>query len=179
MFLHKKPVSQCLLVTLAVVFVSGASLAQCKGTPILRMSYEGFGMVLNGKHVYFLACASGEVEYDDGEFDGRGLPRRKCDLLTDKQREGLVALVNEKGTRHLTGKYSGALVVRDHHEWLNVTVFRPEGQQQFTAADFYGETAKTYPLELVSFLCGIDKLRIKTDWHVSDSLPCSSNLGGR
>jgi hypothetical protein len=90
-------------VTAALFILGGTSIGQCKGTPILKASYEGIGMVINGKHLYLLACASGEVEYDSGEFDERGTPRRKSDRLTDKQRAELVAFVNEKGTRNLTG----------------------------------------------------------------------------
>jgi hypothetical protein len=93
---------------------------------------------------------------------------------TNNERK-FIALVTEKGTRNLTGKYSGVVGFRDHAEWVDVTVYRPEGQQQFTASDFYGKTGKTYPTELAAFLCRIDELRTKTDWHISVTLTCSAN----
>jgi hypothetical protein len=171
----EKRMSRWLFFTVAVSLLSGTSFGQCKGTPVLKVYYEGSGMVLNGKYLYLVACGSGEVEYDNGEFDERGTPLRKSDRLTGKQQAELAALVNEKGTRNLTGKYSGVVGFRDHNERLEVTVFRPDGQQWFTASDFYGETGKTYPPELVAFLCRIDKLRTTSDWHISDSLTCSVN----
>ena len=167
--------SRWLFFAVAVSLLSGTSLGQCKGTPVLKVYYEGFGMVLNGKHLYLLVCASGEVEYDNGEFDARGTLRRKIGRLTDKQQAELATLLNESATRNLTGKYSGVVGFRDHTERVDVTVFRAEGQQQFTASDFYGQTRNTYPPELLTFLCRIDKLRTKTDWHISDSLTCSAN----
>ena len=174
-----KHMSRWLFFTAALLILDGTSISQCKGRPILKASYEGVGMVINGKHLYLLACASGEIEYDSGEFDERGTPRRKSTRLTDKQRDELVAFVNEKETRNLTGKYSGVVGFRDHAERVDVAIFRPEGQQQFTASDFYGETGKTYPPELVALLCRIDKLRTNTTWHISDSVTCSANRDER
>jgi hypothetical protein len=110
--------------------LNGNSLAQCKGTPILKVFYEGVGMVINGKHLYLLVCESGEVEYDNGELPAS---RRKRGRLTDQQRTELASLLDDAGTRNLTGKYSGIVGVRDHAEWVDVTIFRPGGQQEFTA----------------------------------------------
>jgi hypothetical protein len=162
-----------LLVSVALYLFNGLALAQCKGEPVLKVSYEGVGMVINGKHLYLSVCDSGEVEYDNGEFQTAS--RRKRARLTDKQRTELAALLNDAGTRNLTGKYSGLVGVRDHSEWLDVTISRPEGKQEFTALDFYGEIKKTYPPALVAFLCRIDKVRTKTDWHVSVALTCPAD----
>ena len=154
--------------------LSGIAFAQCKGEPILKVSYEGVGMVVQtGKHLYLLVCESGETEYDNGEFQSES--RRKKDRLTDNQRTELATLLDDTGTRSLTGKYSGVVGVRDHSEWLDVTIIRPESKQEFTALNFYGEIKKSYPPSLVAFLCHIDKLRTKTDWHISERLTCPAN----
>jgi len=167
------PASRWLLVGVTVFFLNGIALAKCKAEPVLAVSYQGVGMVINGKHLYLLICRSGEVEYDNGEFQAAS--RRKRDRLTDKQQAEITTLVNDAGTRNLVGKYSGVVGVRDHAEWLDVTIFRPEGQQNFTVIDFYGDTKKSYPPPLVAFLCRIDRLRTKTDWHISVDLSCPVN----
>ena len=151
----------------ALLFLSGVAFAGCKGTPSLNVSYEGVGMVISGKHLFLLVCKSGEIEYDNGEHQTES--RRKKGRLTVEQQLELMSLLNEAGTRALTGKYFGVVGVRDHAEWVDVTIFRPGGKQKFTAADFYGDTEKTYPAPLVTFLCRIDKLRTSTGLRMSDS----------
>jgi len=162
-----------LLVSMVVLLLSEFGLAQCKGKPLLKVTYEGVGMVINGKHLYLLVCESGETEYDNGEFQGAS--RRKKDQLTDKQRIELTTLLNDAAMRNLTGKYSGVIGFRDHSEWLDIAIFRPEGKQELTALDFYGDIKKSYPPSLIAFMCGLDKLRTRTDWHVSETLTCPAN----
>jgi hypothetical protein len=168
-----KPTFRWLLVSVGVFLLSEIAFPQCKGEPALKVSYEGFGMVINGKHLYLSVCESGEIEYDSGEFQTAS--RRKRDRLTDEQRTELSALLGDPATRNLTGKYSGVVGFRDHSEWLDVTILRPDGKQKFIALDFYGEIKKSYPPSLVAFLCRIDKLRTKTDWHISEGLTCPAN----
>lgn len=160
--------------TLLTLLLAGTALSQCKSAPVLTVSYEGGGMTLQGKHLYLLVCASGDIEYDSGKFDGHGWLRPLRIRLTPRRQAELLAFLDDNATRSLTGRYSGVVGVRDHFESVEVTVSRPEGRQNFTANDFYGATEKTYPPSLIAFLCGIDKLRTETDWHISDALVCPS-----
>ena len=173
MSMDVKRISRWLFLTLATFVLNGTSLAQCTGKPILKVSYEGIGMVTNGKHLYLLVCRSGEVEYDNGHFDSE---HRKKDHLTTKQQAELATLLDDKGTRSLTGSYRGVVEwAMDHHEWVDIAIFGPKRHQQFTATDFYGRTEKIYPPPLVTFLCGIDKLRTQTDWRISVVFDCPAD----
>lgn len=156
-----------------LLLIAEIASAQCKN-PVLEISYEGFGMVINGHHLYLSVCRNGEVQYDNGEFNP--VIRWQRSHLTREQSDQLRAWLNDPEIKKLRGTYAGVIgTVRDHSERVDVRLYRSGGPQTFTALDFYGKTEEKYPPALVRLFCGIDSLRTKTDWHISASLQCSGN----
>ena len=136
---------------------------------LLEVEKESFGMVSNpGRYLYLRLLSNGQCELEAGTGEKKVILTRKLSAISFDR---FKTLLDGEVTRTLATEYAGAPTI-DHVDRTTIRINRPEGAQQVVVVNYCPQCNDVqYPEGLITLLCEIKSVRLKTDLRLKNKMP--------